>query len=498
MSINFRADMLETAIHDYGLVLPLDVKWDNEKMIKALGDYFMSLTPDRYSWNARYVQSLSTPMLCRHLKEEIKNFKNVPLPAESNAYIAEKKMNGFRCIACYSPETGFEFFSRRESSLDYLNGNFTDKFLFINNGLITKPQDYKGKFNYRFVIDGELLINSSENDLGTMDVSIEDYIQGVLGSGASRAHAFQKDGHRLEMTVFDVLYFEKSPKIPCEWTPTYEYGERELTLEDIQWVEQHYEKYLTSAGFELGTGKVKVRAKKLYQFLSSLQNSYKYDIRRYPFFKRRELRSIIVKFLRKNNLPFMEVPSEDEFKTAFTDTILREGGEGSILKNLYAPYISGMRSCRSHRAALKVKQSIENMLDSDGSLMEDFDVFITGANPPKSDRITDMIGSLSCSVYIRDEKGNVKEHEIANVSGISHDWKRRLAWVNPETGKIGLNPEYKGRVISINGLALTSTNLKFQHATLKDKGKIEFKAKNPTECTWDEATLKEMTLVRGK
>lgn len=494
MSINFRSDMLETAIHDYGLVLPEDVKWDNERMIKALGNYFMTLTPDRYSWNARYVQSLSTPMLCRHLKEEIKNFKNVPLPAESDAYIAEKKMNGFRCIACYSPETGFEFFSRRESSLDYLNGNFTDKFLFINNGLISEPSDYKGSFNYRFVIDGELLINSSENDLNTMDVSIEDYIQGVLGSGASRARAFQKDGHRLEMTVFDVLYFEKNPVIPAEWIPTYEFRERGLTPEDIQWVEQHYEKYLTSAGFVLGTGK----AKKLYQFLFSLKNTYKYDLRRYPFYKRRELRKNIVNFLRKNNLPFTEVPSEDTFKTAFTDTILREGGEGSILKNKFAPYISGMRTCRSHRAALKVKQSIENMLDSDGALMEDFDVFITGANPPKSDRITDMIGSLSCSVYIRDNEGNIKEHEIANVSGISHDWKRRLAWVNPETGKIGLNPEYKDKVIAINGLALTSGNLKFQHATLKNKGNIEFKAKNPTECTWDEATLKEMTLIRGK
>ena len=494
MSINFRSDMLETAINDYGLVLPDDIKWDNERMIKALGNYFMTLTPERYSWNARYVQSLSTPMLCRHLKEEVKNFKSVPLPAESDAYIAEKKMNGFRCIACYSPETGFEFFSRRESSLDYLNGNFTDKFLFINNGLISEPSDYKGKFNYRFVIDGELLINSSENDLNTMDVSIEDYIQGVLGSGASRARAFQKDGHRLEMTVFDVLYFEKNPAIPAEWTPMYEFRERGLTPDAIQWVEQHYSKYLTSAGFALGSGK----AKKLYQFLFSLKDTYKYDLRKYPFYKRRELRKIIVDFLRKNNLPFVEVPSEDVFKTAFTDTILREGGEGSILKNKYAPYISGMRSCRSHRAALKVKQSIENMLDSDGSLMEDFDVFITGANPPKSDRITDMIGSLSCSVYIRDDDGNIREHEIANVSGISHDWKRRLAWTNPETGKIGLNPEYKDKVISINGLALTSTNLKFQHATLKDKGRIEFKAKNPTECTWDEATLKEMTLIRGK
>ena len=92
----------------------------------------------------------------------------------------------------------------------------------------------------------------------------------------------------------------------------------------------------------------------------------------------------------------------------------------------------------------------------------------------------------------------MREHEIANVSGINHEWKRKLAQINPETGKIELNPEYKDKVISINGLALTGSNLKFQHATLKNKGALEFKAKNPSECTWDEATLKEMALIRGK
>ena len=111
MSSNFRADKLETAIHDYGIHLDEDIKWDNEKMIKVLGDYFMSLEPERYSWGARYVQSLGTPMLCRHLKDDLKGFSDVASPVESNAYVAENKVNGFRCIATYTPEKGFEFFS---------------------------------------------------------------------------------------------------------------------------------------------------------------------------------------------------------------------------------------------------------------------------------------------------------------------------------------------------------------------------------------------------
>ena len=836
---NFRADRLEETIHTYGIELDENVKWDNEKMIKVLGDYFISLEPQKYSWGTRYVQSLSTPMLCKHLKDDIDKFKVSPL--ESADYVAETKLNGCRCVAVYSPETGFEFFTRRESSSNYLNGNLTNKFLFIEKGLISEPKDYVNKFNYRFVLDGELLIDNIENELQTTQISIEDYIQSVFSSNAERAKEFQRDGHRMYMVVFDVLYFEKNPVIPADWEPKYNYEEREITPEVTQWVESHYPKYLESAGFT-SAGK----AKKLYQYLYTLKDTNKNDVRKYPFSKRRELRSILVNMLRKNLLPFYEVESEDENKIEFTENILSSGGEGcfksscrvnmadgtlksikevqigdevlsfntntntlerkkvlrkidnglkpseqwlsvshgafqssniankqnrfkrimctsnhnffdgidyspieklshcyelsanlgnyryqaligwllsdgsidkngvitltqkesssywtytkglfgpftsngciktqisgkgsrigilcinkeycipfqnfredkiqyinqmneiaiaylimgdgarnkstieisthslqenevqaivdrmtvlfgdikytlkkdkrvkngaglsiyiwqesfdkikgrimpyihpserykvgeseipfvqpplvgyhikkvpifkkslneyvnfkarnirawdleiednhnffvenvlvhnSIIKNLHAPYISGLRSTRGHRAAMKVKQSIDKMLCSDSALAEDFDVFITGANPPKSSRIKNMIGSLSCSIYIKKDDGTLVEHEIANVTGISHDWKKKLALVDEETGKISLNPEYEGKVIAIDGLALTASKLKFQHAKLKNNGILEFKAKNPTECVWDESVLKEMTLVRGK
>ena len=489
---NFRTDKLEEAINTYGIEVDPNVKWDNEKMIKVLGDYFINLEPERYTWGARYVQSLSTPMLCKHMKDDLDKFEISPL--ESKDYVAETKMNGMRCLAVYSPDTGFEFYSRRESSSNFLNGNFTNKFLFIEKGLISEPKDYIGKFNYRFVIDGELLIDGIEDEIRTTKVSIEDYIQSVFSSNVERARDFQKDGHRLKMVVFDVLYFEKNPVIPARWVPKYNYEEREITPEVIQWVEGHYSKYLNSAGFTKGAGK----AKKLYQYLYSLRFTNENDVRKYPFIKRRELRRLITNMLNKNSLPFYEVEGEDENKIEFTENLLASGQEGSIIKNIHAPYISGLRSTRNHRAAMKVKQSISTMLSSDNTLMEDFDVFITGANPPKSDRIKDMIGSLSCSVYIRKNNGEVVEHEIANVTGISHEWKKKLASIDLETGEITLNPEYEGKVIAIDGLALTASKLKFQHATLKNKGNLEFKAKNPSECVWDENILKEMTLTRGQ
>ena len=491
MGINLRKDKLEQKLHEYEIPLDESITWDNEKMIKKLGDYFMSLEPEKYSWGARYVQSLNTVMLCNHLKDNLQYFSYNPV--ESEDYTVETKMNGFRAICYYSPEAGFEFFSRNESVSNFLNGNFTDKYLFINKGVITEPKDYKGAFNYRFVLDGELIVEGSESDASAMGITAEDYIQQILGSNPESAKAFQKEEHRLKYVVFDILYFEKEPKIPAEWNPVYNYDDPELTKEQIEWVNTHFAKYLEVGGF-----KSYGRAKPLYKYLYSLKDTCKYDIRRMPFRKRRELRSMVIKFLQKKNIPIFEVDYEDTYKIAFTDNLLREGAEGSMLKALDAPYISALRTNRNHRAAMKIKQSIASMLSEDMSEIKDFDVFIIGATPPKSDRIHDMIGALCCGVYVKNEEGEVKVHEIAKVSGIPHEWKKKMASIDINTGEISLNPEYAYKVIAINGLALTKSNLKFQHATLLEKGKVEFKAKNPTECTWDIEALKSMVITRGQ
>jgi hypothetical protein len=144
---------------------------------------------------------------------------------------------------------------------------------------------------------------------------------------------------------------------------------------------------------------------------------------------------------------------------------------------------------------MKVKQTVSEMMKNDGRHM-DFDVFISGANPPKSDRIKDMIGALKCSVYLENEFGETVEHEIANISGIPHEWKRKLAKVG-EDGKITLNPEYLGKVIAIDGMALSHTSLRFQHAVLKEKDGLVFKDKAPKDCEWTREALEKMVIVRG-
>ena len=60
-----------------------------------------------------------------------------------------------------------------------------------------------------------------------------------------------------------------------------------------------------------------------------------------------------------------------------------------------------------------------------------------------------------------------------------------------------MNPEYLGKVIAIDGMALSHTSLRFQHAVLKEKDGLVFKDKAPKDCEWTREALEKMVIVRG-
>lgn len=485
---------LEYKITEKHIMLDDNVSWTNEKLVKVLGDYTLSHSKkDKYCWGARFLQSMETVMLCRHLKDEKKVLDKAKIdPMTSEDYVSEFKLNGSRVIVYYDPWVGFKMFSRRESVDTFLNNDLTERILLIlDNGVITKPKDYIGKFNYRFMLDGEITVDNEQAMFeGVNYVDIEDLMQAMLGSLPERAQKFQKEGNKFILNIFDCIYFEKEP-IKEPPIPKFDYtcSDVDLTKEQIMWVETRFADYLRTAGFKGYTS-----SKKLYRYLYSLSKSLKNDIRRLPFKKRREVRHLLVNYLKGTGLPFLEVEGEDTAKNEYLDDVLGEKCEGIILKNIHAPYVSTLKSSRSHRAAMKVKQSVSQLLSS-SDMDSDFDVFITGINPPKSKSIKDMIGSLNCSIYINEPDGTTTEHVIASVSGIPHEWKRELCAFDQD-GKMVLNPEYYGKVIAINGLALTY-KLKFQHAVLFNKSDLVFKDKDPISCTWDRAALEKMVITRG-
>ena len=488
-----RKDELEMKLAERQITLDESVKWTNEKMIKVLGDWTIEHSvKNAFCWGARYLQSLETVQLCRHLKDEMKSFEKAGInPIVSEDYVAEYKENGSRVFIYYDPATGFKFFSRRESVSTFLNNDLTNKILLISKGgLVSNPSDYKGKYNYRFILDGEVTVDGSSNFEGVdYGSDVEDLMQAIIGSLPDRAKAFQLAGNRFVFTIFDCIYFEKAPTgVPPEVHFDYKSSDEELTQEQVEWVESYFADYLRTAAFKSYSS-----SKKLYRYLYSLKNSLSNDIRKYPFIKRRKIRHALLEFLTGKGLPFKEIGGDDSNKLEYLDSVLDAGGEGIILKNIHAPYISALRSSRSHRAAMKIKQNINAMISDDENNI-DFDVFIVGINPPKSDRITDMIGALNCAVYINDGE-KTYEHVIASVSGIPHDWKKELCAFD-ENGKMILNPEYYGKVIAINGLALTA-KLKFQHAVLANRNGLVVKDKDATECTWDKSALEQLVITRG-
>lgn len=489
-------DELEQRVSDKRIMLAEDVEWTNDKLVKILGDYTISHSPsNKYSWGARYIQSLETVQLCRHLKNEKKVFdKGGVDPMTSDDYISELKENGSRVFVYYDPAVGFEFYSRRESVFTQLNNNYTKNVLLINKGLITSPDMYIGKYNMRFILDGEITVDGIHSGVifdGVQYKNIDDLMQAIIGSNQDRAYHFQKSGHSLKFNIFDIVYYEDNLKeVPP--IPTYDYYQttKDLTDEELAWVKATFADYLrTSCIPEKYSNKTKL----IYNYLASLRDTLPGDLRKYPFAKRRKLRRKLVEFLQTKNLPFVEVPGEDKDKAAYLDEVLSNKCEGIILKNLHAPYISALKSSRTHRACLKVKQSISTLL-LNSDIDSDFDVIITGINKPKSKNVTDMIGALNVSVYIQDN-GKTELKEIASVSGIPHEWKRKLTSFD-EDGNMILNPEYYGKVIAIDGMALTH-KLKFQHAVLSNPSDLVFKDKEPTDCTWDKAVLEQLVITRG-
>ena len=487
MGTKLRKEDIIQKIIELGIDLEDDVKWTNDKMIKKLGYHYLG---DDKSFARNFIQSMETVQLCHHLKDEINFFPVSPLERED--FVAEFKLNGCRCVTVYTPEEGFRFFSRNETVTDFLNNEFTEKLVFIKNGVITKGSDYKNVFPCRFVLDGELLVDDDAMTFeGRHYENMEDFLQGILSSLPQRAIDYQLNGHPIRLCCYDIMYFEPNPSADYP-IYTYDFKEKELSKADVDWVWDTFHLYLEECGFKK---KYDRSTKLLFNYLYSLKDTPKYDVRKMPFHKRRIARKKVLDVLSKAGLPFSEVEGEDTFKAAYLDNILRSGGEGILVKNLDAPYISALKSSRSHKACMKIKQKVSEMMKNDGK-HADFDVFISGCNPPKSDRIKDMIGALKCSIYLENEFGETIEHEIANISGIPHEWKKELAQVN-EDGKITLKPEYLGKVIAIDGMALSHTSLRFQHAVLKDKDGLVFKDKAPIDCTWTKEALEKMVIVRG-
>jgi ATP-dependent DNA ligase len=221
------------------------------------------------------------------------------------------------------------------------------------------------------------------------------------------------------------------------------------------------------------------------------------DVTVLPYDQRIELLKAVFTVINKNAelaRLFKYVPVIMENKQEFYNDVVAKGGEGIILKDMTAVYRLGARPT----TLLKVKR------------FEELDAFVVGFTPGKEGKaLEDLVGGLVFAVY--DEETGT-QNVIGNISGLPMEFRRAATipcqpilvpsskeFIIGATDRKGgtrtisytINPEFLGKVATIQGQEFTPRNFRFAHCRFttayKSNGKFhpwrEDKTRN--ECKED-------------
>ena len=174
-------------------------------------------------------------------------------------------------------------------------------------------------------------------------------------------------------------------------------------------------------------------------------------------------------------------------KKAFYQAIIKENGEGIVLKRIDSPYTP--TSSRAHRDWVKVKRSFSESLEMQG-LADTIDGFITGFEPGSKDKANaNLVGTLIISTYLRDDEGNITTHEIAHVSSISDDLRKEITTYDEEGNPI-LKQDYYNKVVEVDGQCISARAKRLRHAVL-----VRFRPDRSSDtCILDESSLNALVL----
>ena len=154
-----------------------------------------------------------------------------------------------------------------------------------------------------------------------------------------------------------------------------------------------------------------------------------------------------------------------ENKKDFYESIIRQGGEGIVLKRTDAPYSSTTSRTDD---MVKLKRTVKC------DLANDLDAWITGfteATQGKSNE--NYIGGLIFSCQVKQADGRVIIREIGRVAGIPQDLRVEMTDYD-DSGKPCLKQEFYGRVATLSGQDISGVSKRLTHCTIEawrpDKG----------------------------
>lgn len=177
----------------------------------------------------------------------------------------------------------------------------------------------------------------------------------------------------------------------------------------------------------------------------------------------------------------------------FYEQIVSVGGEGLVVKDLDSKYdIKGKRAGEW----IKIKRTVT------GSLMEakygdTIDAFVIGFNRGNG-RNENLVGSLLFGIYLLDENNNVilddkgapYIHNIAIVGGLEDALREAITVYNPYTNEVSLRPDIYGVCASLDGQDVSSKQMRFSHAVLKE-WRMD---KTPEQCSIRKDFLEKLVL----
>ena len=157
------------------------------------------------------------------------------------------------------------------------------------------------------------------------------------------------------------------------------------------------------------------------------------------------------------NKVIKNTPDNSYAKREFYEQYVAQNGEGVVLKNINAVY---------HATSSRTIDCVKVKRSSQDNFTNDIDAFITDFVVGNDDtRNANMVVGFVFSVKMEKENGSIVTHPIATCSNVS-DYIKEDATVSDSTGNVKLNPDYYGRVATVQGQNISARSLRLTHAVI--------------------------------
>jgi ATP-dependent DNA ligase len=151
-------------------------------------------------------------------------------------------------------------------------------------------------------------------------------------------------------------------------------------------------------------------------------------------------------------------PDNPYAKREFYEQYVAQNGEGVVLKNKNAIY---------HATSSRTIDCVKVKRSTSDTIANDIDAFITDYVIGNDDtRNENMVVGFVFSVKMQKDDGTIVTHPIATCANVS-DFIKEDATVICEDGSVKLNPDYYGRVATVQGQNVSARNLRLTHATIE-------------------------------